>query len=290
MNKKIRKFMLKLPVVGNWMKKKRLVSVVRMNGVIAPNADSMFSRGSLDIETLDPILQNAYSVPDIKAVAVIINSPGGTPVQAALIAERIQELSKENKVKTYTFIEDVAASGGYWLACAADEIYAHKASIVGSIGVISSGFGFDKFIKEHKIERRVYTAGNHKSMLDPFQPEDPEDIKRLTQIQKELHGQFIDWVKTRRGKKLKGSDKKLFNGDIWSGENAEELGLIDGCQEMQQFMKKKFGKDVRFLEFEESKGFLASIFTSTKAFNQLNYFDFIASMDRFFIWNKFLNK
>lgn len=290
MRKKLRKIFLKLPVIGNWLKKKNYVAVVRLNGVIAPDADSVFSRGSLDLENTDPLLESAFSTPDIKAVALVINSPGGTPVQAALIAERIQELSKENKVKTFAFIEDVAASGGYWLACAADEIYAHQGSIVGSIGVISSGFGFDKFIKKHNIERRIYTAGTNKSMLDPFEPEDPKDIKNLKDIQNELHKQFIEWVKSRRGKKLNGSDKKLFNGDIWTGETAKTLGLIDDCQDMKRLMKRKYGKKVRFIEFEESKGFLASIFTSAKHGTSFDYNSLIQSFDRFLIWSRFLNK
>lgn len=290
MKKKLRKILLKVPFVGARLKKVKNVAVVRLNGVIAPDTGGFFTPGSLDLEGLDPLLESAFTMPDINAVALIINSPGGTPVQAALIAARIQELSKENKVKTYAFIEDVAASGGYWLACAADEIYANRGSIVGSIGVISSGFGFDKFIKEHKIERRVYTAGTNKSMLDPFQPEDPGDIKRLKELQNELHKQFIAWVKEQRGKKLKGTDKKLFNGDIWSGDAAEEIGLIDGCREMKEFMKKKFGKKVKFLEFEESKGFIASLFSSRAPRQRLNEIQIMNALDNNLLWGRFLQK
>jgi signal peptide peptidase SppA len=233
------------------------------------------------------LLEDAYELPEINAVALIINSPGGTPVQAALIANKIRDLSKANKVKTYAFIEDVAASGGYWLACAADEIYVQDASIIGSIGVVSAGFGFDKLIEKHNIERRVYTAGDNKTMLDPFQPEKPADVKRIKAIQKDIHNQFIDWVKLRRGDKLKGSDKKLFNGDVWVGDQAIELGLVDGGAEMQAFMKKKFGKQAKFIHFANYKGMLANLMGTKK---NIEPSEVIETLDTYLNWNRFLNK
>ena len=155
-----------------------------------------------------------------------INSPGGSPVQSEMISQRIRSLSEKNNVPVLAFIEDVAASGGYWLACSADEIFASKASIVGSIGVVSSGFGFDKAIQKIGVERRLYTSGDNKAILDPFLPENKDDVKRLKSIQKELHSQFIAFVKSRRGSKISVENKEVFTGAFWSGEKSLEIGLI----------------------------------------------------------------
>jgi signal peptide peptidase SppA len=179
------------------------------------------------------------------ALALQVNSPGGSPVQSALIAKRIRNLAKENDLPVFAFVEDVAASGGYWLACAADEIYAERSSIVGSIGVVSAGFGFEEAIKKIGVERRLYHQGRNKAMLDPFKPEDPEDVERLYAIQKDIHETFIDHVKDRRGKRLKGEDDDLFNGDIWTGQRALELGLIDGIGDLRSVMRDRFGEKVQ---------------------------------------------
>ncbi|MEM6743160.1 MAG: S49 family peptidase [Pseudomonadota bacterium] len=182
------------------------------------------------------------------AVALAVNSPGGSPVQSALIAARIRRLAADKNVPVIAFCEDVAASGGYWLACAADEIFADAASILGSIGVIYAGFGFDQIIARNGIDRRVHTAGESKMMLDPFQPEKPEDVARLKALQEDIHQVFIDEVKTRRGDRL-NAEETLFDGSIRVGARAQEAGLIDGLAHLVPEMKKRFGDEVEFRDF-----------------------------------------
>ncbi|NCO21443.1 MAG: S49 family peptidase [Rhodobacterales bacterium] len=227
------------------------VSVIRLQGVIATGA-----RGGLNDAGLAALIEKAFSRGKPKAVAIVLNSPGGSPVQSSLIAARIRRLSVEKNVPVHAFVEDVAASGGYWLACAADHIWADETSIVGSIGVISAGFGLDEFIQRHGITRRVYTAGQSKSMLDPFQAEKPEDVTRLKQLQEQIHAAFIAHVKNRRAGKLpEGRD--LFTGEIWVGAGAQEVGLIDGTAHLVPKMKELFGKDVRFNVFDQRRSVLA---------------------------------
>lgn len=289
MNRKITKILAQTPILKKLVTKTPRIGVVRLSGVIAPQHGA-FSRGQIDFESVEPLLEEAFKLPELKAVALVINSPGGTPVQAALIADKTRALAKEHKTRVYAFIEDVAASGGYWLACAGDKIYAQKGSIVGSIGVISAGFGFDQLIKEYGVERRVHTAGKNKDMLDPFMPESPKDIKILKALQKELHAQFIDWVRSRRDQKLPKNDSTLYEGDIWVGEDAVKNGLVDGFAEMKTFLKRKYGKKVKFIELYHSKGFISSIIGLKSKGNPLEINDIIQSMDRFLIWNKFLHK
>ena len=238
------------------------IAVLRLSGLIGDGG--VGRRNGLNLADLESTIEAAFEVPRLRAVALSINSPGGSPVQSALIAEFVQALAKQKKVKVYAFCDDVAASGGYWLACAADEIYANGASVVGSIGVITASFGFDKFIKRIGIERRVYTAGKNKRRLDPFLPENKNDVKYLRVLQKDLHEQFKDYVRQRRGKRLKGTSRVIFNGDFWSGLKAVELGLIDGVGEMRSILKKKYGEDVRFSLIEEKKSFLAKRFGISK--------------------------
>jgi serine protease SohB len=188
-------------------------------------------------------------------VALLINSPGGSPVQSSLISSRVKRLAKENQMPVYAFVEDVAASGGYWLACSADEIYADTGSIIGSIGVISAGFGFQELIDKYGVERRVHTAGKSKSMLDPFKKERPEDIKRLKRILSEMHELFITYVEKTRGGKLTQKDD-IFTGEIWLGEKAKELGLIDGIGHLDNVMKEKFGNKTRIKIYGQKKNFL----------------------------------
>lgn len=227
------------------------VAVVRLNGVIASG-----TRGSLSDQGIGPVLTKAFSRGKPAAVALIVNSPGGSPVQSALIGARIRRLAAEKDVPVVAFVEDVAASGGYWLAAAADEIYADPSSIVGSIGVISASFGVHEFIKEHGIERRVYTAGESKSMLDPFRPENREDVARLKSLLGDIHTNFIDHVKDRRGTKL-DADADLFTGEIWLAKRATDLGLIDGIGHMEPMMKDRFGDKVRFRHYGPKKGLLS---------------------------------
>ncbi len=218
-----------------------LIHVVRLEGALA--AGKSVRGGNLNLRAVEPALQKAFRK-GVTAVALEINSPGGSPVQSALIGNRIQSLSKQFKVPVYVFCEDVAASGGYWLACAGDEIYADENSIIGSIGVISMGFGFPKLLQKIGVESRVHTAGESKSTNNPFKPEKPEDVAKLKSILGEMHESFKAMVRTRRGDRLKGRDKELFTGAYWTGKAALALGLIDGLGHMEAIMKQKFGDKV----------------------------------------------
>jgi len=229
---------MKLPVP--FRKKSPTVAVIRLNGAIASGG-----RGSLNDAGLAPIIEKAFAKSKPAAVALIINSPGGSPVQSSLIAARIRRLAEEKDIKVYAFVEDVAASGGYWLACAADEIWVDASSIVGSIGVIYAGFGFQELIGKHGVERRVHTAGKSKSMLDPFRAENPDDIAKLKSWQGQIHDSFIAHVKTARGKRLADNDD-LFTGEVWVGQSSIDVGLADGIGHVVPKMKEIFGDKVRF--------------------------------------------
>jgi signal peptide peptidase SppA len=219
-----------------------IVSVIRLSGVIGAGGAL---RQGITLSALAPVIERAFAVPGQQAVALQINSPGGSPVQSALVAGRIRQLADEKKVPVFAFAEDVAASGGYWLACAADEIYADTSSIIGSIGVVSAGFGFQDLISRYGIERRVHTSGTRKAMLDPFQPENEEDIVRLKAIQAEIHDAFKGMVRQRRGGRLQGTDDDLFTGEFWTGTRAQELGLIDGLGDLRTVMRGRFGEKVK---------------------------------------------
>ncbi len=219
-----------------------VVPVVRLSGVIA-SGGLLGSRG-LSIESVAPLLKRAFDMRGAKAVALTINSPGGSPVQSALIGQRIRLLAAEKNVKVIAFVEDVAASGGYWLACAADEIIVDPSSIVGSIGVISAGFGFQDLIARIGVERRMHTSGERKSMLDPFGPEKPEDVDRLHRLQAEIHDGFKDWVRERRAGKLKADEATLFSGEFWTGKRGLELGLVDGTGELRAILQARYGAKV----------------------------------------------
>ncbi len=199
-------------------------------------------------------IEKAFQMSKLPSVAVLINSPGGSPVQSSLIYKRIRSLAEEKGLPVYAFAEDVAASGGYMIACAADEIYADESSILGSIGVVSAGFGFTGLIEKLGVERRVHTAGESKAMLDPFQPEKPEDVKRLKTLQKDVHAMFVELVKSRRGVVLKGSDKLLFSGEFWSGAKAVELGLADRLGDLKGVLKERFGDKVRLVPIPTARG------------------------------------
>jgi signal peptide peptidase SppA len=226
-----------------WTKSRPLVPVLRFTG---PIGMTMPLKPGLTLSTAASAIEKAFSTKGAKAVAIQINSPGGSAVQSTLIYKRIRALAEEKDLKVYVFAEDVAASGGYMLACAGDEIYADESSIVGSIGVISATFGFPGLLEKIGVERRVYTAGANKDTLDPFLPEKPADVKRIKAIQQDVHAAFIELVKSRRGDKLKKADKELFTGEFWSGKTAQELGLIDGLSDLRSKMREVFGEDVRF--------------------------------------------
>lgn len=218
------------------------VPVLRFSGPIGLAAPL---RPGLSIATVAGAIDRAFSMSKTPSVAVVVNSPGGSPVQSSLIFRRIRQLAQEKEKRVHVFCEDVAASGGYYLAIAGDEIYADPSSIIGSIGVISAGFGLDKAIQRLGIERRVYTTGAAKGALDPFRPENPDDIARLKQIQKDVHDVFIGLVKERRAGKLKGIDGELFSGAFWSAAKAWELGLIDGVSDLRTRMREIYGETVR---------------------------------------------
>lgn len=238
-----------------WFNRGPVVPVLRLSGAIGMAAPL---RPGLSIASLAGPIEKAFAMSKAKSVAVVINSPGGSPVQSSLMFRRIRQLAEENDKKVYVFCEDVAASGGYYLAVAGDEIYADASSIVGSIGVISASFGLDKAIEKLGIERRVYTAGTHKGALDPFQPEKPEEIERLKAIQRSVHDVFIGVVKDRRLGRLKAPDSELFSGAFWSATEAQELGLIDGISDVRTKMREVHGEKVRLRVVSTEKGWLAS--------------------------------
>jgi len=245
----------------SFFKKKKIVSHLRLNGVIG-NVGK-FKQG-IDFSGQEEIIKKAFSLKKASTIAVTINSPGGSPVQSHLIYKFIRRLAKKNKKKVLVFAEDVAASGGYLIACAGDEIYANSSSIIGSIGVIYSSFGFKELIKKIGVERRVHTAGKNKSTLDPFLEEKSEDIERLKNIQLDLHKDFIKVVEDSRGSKLnKNAGIELFSGEFWSGTKAKELGLIDGIGNADQILREKFGENVVIKKFEKTKGWLSKKLSSS---------------------------
>ena len=264
----------------SFFKKKKIVAHIKLNGVIG-NAGK-FKQG-IDFAGQEEIIEKAFSLKKAKVVAITINSPGGSPVQSHLIYKFIRAQAKKNKKKVMVFAEDVAASGGYLIACAGDEIYANSSSIIGSIGVIYSSFGFTELIKKIGVERRVHTAGKNKSSLDPFQEEKLEDIERLKNIQLDLHKDFIKVVEESRGLKLKTDGIELFSGEFWAGSKAKELGLIDGLGNANEILKEKFGEDVVIKKFEKPKGWFSKKFSSS-----INQVDQLANiLEERSIWQRY---
>lgn len=229
-----------------------MVAVVRLQGMIASGG----SPGRLNDASTAPLIETAFRRGRPKAVALVINSPGGSPVQSALIAARIRRLADKTRLPVFAFVEDVAASGGYWLATAADEIFVDGNSIVGSIGVISAGFGLQEFIARYGVERRVYTSGQSKSQLDPFRPENPADVARLRALQDQVHQNFIAQVRARREAKLV-EDESLFTGEFWVGTRAVELGLADGLGHLVPMLKARYGEKLRFRQYGMRRPLLA---------------------------------
>lgn len=244
---------LKSMVPDRWRTDGSVIPVVRLQGTIMATTTQL--RQNLSMATVAPLLARAFSHKYAPAVAIAINSPGGSPVQSRLIYKRIRDLAKEKDKKVLVFVEDVAASGGYMIACAGDEIFADPSSIVGSIGVISAGFGFTEMIEKIGVKRRVYKSGANKAMLDPFLPEDEDDVAHLKDLQRQVHDVFIDLVKDRRGKKLNESDD-LFTGQFWTGKRGLELGLVDGIGDVREILHGRFGKDVKLKLIEPSRGIL----------------------------------
>jgi signal peptide peptidase SppA len=247
----------KLPVLADRADRRPVVAVVKLHGVITPTPTPV-GRGAVSLASVETALTRAFGHDRLVAVALAVNSPGGAPTQSALIGERVRQLAADKSVPVLAFCEDVAASGGYWLACAADEIYAHSTSMVGSIGVVSAGFGFTDLLERFGVQRRVHAAGEHKVRLDPFRPESPEDVEWLGGLHAELHKQFIDLVRSRRGDKLTGTDDELFSGEVWTGARALELGLVDGLGTMRGVLANRYG-DAHILVAEPRRPLLARL-------------------------------
>lgn len=241
-----------IPFAG-WREPAPVVAVLRLAGIVGQMGPM---RRGLSLAALAGPIERAFRLRHLKAVALSVNSPGGSPVQSSLIAGRIRALAEEKGVPVVAFAEDVAASGGYWLACAADEIYADAASIVGSIGVVSAGFGFQELIRRIGIERRLHASGARKGMLDPFSRERPEDVEHLEALQHSVHQDFIEMVRARRGDRLRGPEDEMFSGAFWSGRSALEMGLIDGIGDLRSIMRERFGERVKLRPVIPEKGWL----------------------------------
>jgi len=243
-----------------------VVPVVRLSGVIGISTPL---KAGLTLANVARPLERAFGMRRAQAVALVINSPGGSPVQSHLIYRRIRELAAENKRPVIAFAEDVAASGGYMIACAADEIICDPSSIVGSIGVVGGSFGFAKLMDKLGIERRLYTSGEHKAMLDPFLPENPQDVEKLKAVQREIHEGFIDLVKGSRGARLKGPEKTLFSGEYWTGNTAIELGLADGIGDLRTTLRERFGDDVITPLIAPARGWFGRVQPGVSGFDRL---------------------
>ncbi len=228
------------------------IPVVRLQGTISPDQRP----GRLNIAGVAPLLRKAFKIKKAPAVAIVVNSPGGAPVQSRLISKMIRDLADENDKRVLVFIEDVAASGGYFIAVAGDEVFADPSSIVGSIGVIYAAFGFEEAIDKIGVKRRIHTAGKNKSMLDPFVPEKEEDIERLKTYELDIHQVFIDHVKEYRGDRLKGADEELFTGEWWTGVRGLDMGLIDALGDIDAVLKQRYGTNVQLKPVAPKKGLL----------------------------------
>tara|TARA_Y100000590_G_scaffold375292_1_gene440146 strand:+ start:25 stop:849 length:825 start_codon:yes stop_codon:yes gene_type:complete len=269
----------------NLFKRSITIPTLRLSGIIG---QAGLMRSGITHQNIDKLIDKLFSDKKSPAVALIINSPGGSPTQSSLIADSIIINAKKKKKKVIAFVEDVAASGGYWLACAADEIYIDKNSIVGSIGVISPGFGFVNLLKKIGIERRVYTSGKSKSFLDPFKQEKPEDIKRLKDIQEQIHDNFINYVKIRRGEKLNSNNyQEIFSGLFWVGQKAIDLGLVDGIGSLNETIKIKFGEKSKIKMIEPKKSFLQRKLSSKVSSSLVDTEKLIQSFEERSYWSRY---
>lgn len=266
-----------------------VVPVVRMSGVIGVVTPL---RPGLLLATVARALERAFGVPRARAIALIINSPGGSPAQSHLIFRRIRQLAEEKNLPVFAFVEDIGASGGYMLACAGDEIICNEFSIVGSIGVVGASFGFSELMEKVGIERRLYTSGDRKAMLDPFLPEKAEDVKRIKAIQQDIHEHFIDLVKKRRGSKLNGSDKTLFSGEFWTAQKAIELGLADQIGDLRSTLRERFGEKVHMPLISAERSFFGRRLPGVSfldAFTRQSTLadDLISALEVRAIWSRF---
>ncbi len=266
-----------------------VVPVMRLAGVIGAVTPL---RPGLTLAGTARSLERAFATRNARAVAIIINSPGGSPAQSHLIFRRIRQLAIEKKLPVIAFVEDVGASGGYMLACAADEIICDPFSIVGSIGVVGGSFGFPKLMEKLGVERRLYTAGERKVMLDPFQPEKPDDVKRIKAVQKDIHQHFIALVEERRAGKLKSSEKNLFSGEFWTASAAIELGLADGIGELRSTLRERYGEKVRMPLISERRGFFSRRIPGLGSLDALTRNpgladDFISALETRALWSRY---
>jgi signal peptide peptidase SppA len=243
-------------VPPRWRRGAAIVPVVRLSGVIGAVTPL---RPGISLAGVARTLERAFATRNAKAVALVINSPGGSPVQSRQIYLRIRQLAVEKKLPVLVFVEDVAASGGYMIACAGDEIFCDPSSIVGSIGVVGGSFGFQELIKKIGVERRLYTAGEHKAMLDPFLPENPDDVARVKALQRQIHAIFIALVKQSRGARLKGADDVLFSGEYWAGETSVALGLSDAIGDLRSVLRARYGDKVQMPVIAPSTGLLSGL-------------------------------
>lgn len=261
-------------------KNQNTVNFFTLKGVIGDVGK--FDKG-INIDNTTKTIEKAFKK-GIKAVAINVNSPGGSPVQSELIYQKIRELSQEHNIPVYTFAQDVAASGGYWLLCAGDKIFAHEASVIGSIGVVSASFNFTEAIKKIGVERKIYTEGKSKALLDPFSPEDKKGVEILKNVQKDIFTSFTNLVKNRRGEKI-SKDEEIFTGAFWSGKTAINLGLIDGIGDMRSIMKEKFGAKVKLVEIKDKKkSVIKDLISNLMPFNLTKTLHQIEERN---IWNKF---
>ena len=247
----------RLSLPGTQRERGPVVAAVRLHGVITPRP-TLLGRGAINLSVVESVLTRAFGYDRLRAVALLINSPGGSATQSALVADRIRGLADHKRVPVLAFCEDVAASGGYWLACAADEIIAHPTSLVGSIGVVTQGFGLHGLLERLGIERRLYTAGANKARLDPFLPEREDDVVWLRSMQAELHGMFCDWVRARRSGQLATDQHDLFTGEVWTGRRALELGLVDRLGTMRGEIAKRY-PDAKIITVEGRWSLLARL-------------------------------
>jgi len=252
-----------------------VVPVVRLTGIIGFSTPL---KPGLTLASCARALDRAFAVTRAHAVALAINSPGGSAVQSHLIFKRVRALSEEKKIPVIAFVEDVAASGGYMIACAADEIVSDVSSTVGSIGVVGGSFGLHRLLEKVGVERRLYTSGEHKAMLDPFLPEKQEDVERLKTIQKEVHEMFIALVKSRRGGKLAGMESTLFSGEFWTGSRALELGLVDRLGDLRGFLRERFGEKVAMPLISSERGFFRRRLAAVGATVDVGHPDFAESI------------
>lgn len=274
MSGRIRTVLMKL-VPKRWRRGTAVVPVVRLSGVIGAVTPL---RPGMMLAGVAKTLERAFAVDNAKAVALVVNSPGGSPVQSRQIYLRIRQLSREKEIPVLVFVEDVAASGGYMIACAGDEIFCDPSSIMGSIGVVGGSFGFTELMRKIGVERRLYTAGEHKATLDPFLPENPDDVARLKAIQREIHATFIELVKASRGERLKGTDDLLFTGEYWAGERSVALGLADAIGDLRSTLRARFGEKVATPVIAPSTGLLSGLLGRKAGAGTLTSLDGMAAM------------